>query len=327
MKQIIVREEEAGQRLYKLLARYLKEAPAGFLYKMLRKKNITLNHKKAAGSEKVQAGDEICIFLSDETYDKFSGGFSGAEIVYPVTKLDILYEDSHVLLINKPAGMLTQKAKPSDISLNEYMLGYLQKSGQWSEKDPSGIRPSVCNRLDRNTSGIVLCGKSLAGLQKLSELLKTRSMHKYYWCLVGGRLENARRIEGYVWKDPSSNQVRILDMSCQGARPIVTEYRPVKIFAECTLLEVCLITGRSHQIRAHLSSEGYPIIGDPKYGDDCLNDVYRKKYGVNHQLLHACRLEFPELTGALAGVSGKTFTAHLPPDMEKTIQELSKKDR
>lgn len=327
MKQIIVREQEAGQRLDKLLARYLKEAPTGFLYKMLRKKNITLNHKKAAGSEKVQTGDEICIFLSDETYDKFSGASSGKETVYPVVRLDILYEDGHILLIHKPSGMLTQKARPSDLSLNEYMLGYLQQSGQWDGTDHAGIRPSVCNRLDRNTSGIVLCGKSLAGLQMISELLKTRSMHKYYQCLVRGRIENASRIEGWLWKDPSSNRVCILDTPKQEARPVVTEYRPLKVFTDCTLLEVCLITGRSHQIRAHLASEGHPIIGDPKYGDRCLNDIYREKFGIESQLLHACRLTFPELSGALAGVSGRTFTAKLPPVMEKTIQELSKKDR
>ena len=157
MKQICVQEREADQRLDKLLFRYLKEAPKSFVYKMLRKKNITLNGKKADGSERVQAGDMIRMFLSDETYEKFSGKQGAGEISYPTACLDIIYEDEHILLINKPAGMLTQKAEPGDVSLNEYMLGYLQQSGQWDEETSAGVRPSVCNRLDRNTSGIVIC--------------------------------------------------------------------------------------------------------------------------------------------------------------------------
>ena len=162
MKLIEVREQDGNQRLDKLLARYLKEAPKSFLYKMLRKKNITLNGKKADGSEKVQAGDQIRIFLSDETYAKLAGNAVQNAPRYPVTSLDIIHEDDHILLINKPSGMLTQKAKPSDLSLNEYMLGYLQQSGQWSGEEEGSFRPSVCNRLDRNTSGIVICGKTLA---------------------------------------------------------------------------------------------------------------------------------------------------------------------
>lgn len=155
MKLITVHEQEEGQKLLKLLGSYLKEASGGFLHKMLRKKNITLNGKKADGSEKLKAGDEIRLFLSDETYEKFAGKQQTAKEQFPTAKLDILYEDSHVLLVNKPAGMLTQKAAYKDVSLNEYVLGYLSKSGQWSLEEKA-FRPSVCNRLDRNTSGIVI---------------------------------------------------------------------------------------------------------------------------------------------------------------------------
>lgn len=158
MKLITVHEQEEGQKLLKLLGSYLKEASGGFLHKMLRKKNITLNGKKADGSEKLKAGDEIRLFLSDETYEKFAGKQQTAKEQFPTAKLDILYEDSHVLLVNKPAGMLTQKAAYKDVSLNEYVLGYLSKSGQWSLEEKA-FRPSVCNRLDRNTSGIVICRK------------------------------------------------------------------------------------------------------------------------------------------------------------------------
>ena len=326
MKQICVQEREADQRLDKLLFRYLKEAPKSFVYKMLRKKNITLNGKKADGSERVQAGVMIRMFLSDETYEKFSGKQGAGEISYPTACLDIIYEDEHILLINKPAGMLTQKAEPGDVSLNEYMLGYLQQSGQWDEETSAGVRPSVCNRLDRNTSGIVICGKSLAGLRQMAKALKDRSMHKYYQCLVSGRIEETRRVDGYLWKDPSANKVQILKKAFKDAQPIATEYRPVRVFSGCTLLEVCLITGRSHQIRSHLASEGHPIIGDYKYGIRKVNDFYYRQYGLQSQLLHSCRLELPRLEPPLTDLSGKIFTAELPKLMRKIIVKESERE-
>lgn len=323
MKLICVHEREANQRLDKLLTRYLKEAPRGFLYKMLRKKNITLNGKKADGSEKVQAGDEIRIFLSDETYEKFSGT-QGSETDYPVTELEILYEDEHILLVNKPVGMLSQKAGPQDVSLNEYVLGYLQKSGQWKKEGSAGFKPSICNRLDRNTSGIVVCGKSLAGLQQMSAVFKDRSLHKYYQCLVAGRVTESQRIEGFLWKNPSTNKVRVLKEASKDARPIATEYRPIRHGADWSLLEICLITGRSHQIRAHLASIGHPIIGDYKYGNRSVNETYKKLWGVTSQLLHSSRLLLPQMDGPLAYLSGKCFQAELPELMQHIITEQNK---
>jgi len=326
MIKVKVGERDAGQRLDKYLRKYLAQAPSSFLYKMLRKKNITLNGKKADGSERVQAGDLIRIFLSDETYEKFSGRQGAGKISYPTVRLDIIYEDEHILLINKPAGMLTQKAEPGDVSLNEYMLGYLQQSGQWDEEaSAGGVRPSVCNRLDRNTSGIVICGKSLAGLRQMAKALKDRSMHKYYQCLAGGRIKEAGSVDGYLWKDPSTNKVQILKEAAKDAQPIATKYYPVRVFSDCTLLEVCLITGRSHQIRAHLASEGHPIIGDYKYGSRKVNDFYYRQYGLQSQLLHSCRLELPKLEPPLAGLSGKIFTAELPELMRKIIVKESER--
>lgn len=328
MKEIIVQETEAGQRLDRLLSRYLKEASRSFLYKMLRKKNITLNGKKAAGGEKVRAGDEIRLFLSDETYARFAGQKESAAAPYPAAKLDILYEDAHVLLVNKPCGLLTQKAKPEDVSLNEYVLGYLEQSGQWSEGAGSGqdrvgcaFRPAVCNRLDRNTSGIVICGKSMAGLQKMSDLLRDRSLHKYYQCLAAGQITKSRRIKGWLWKDRAANKVRILTEEREDARPIETVCRPLRVYSDCTLLEVLLITGRSHQIRAHLASEGHPLIGDWKYGIRELNEAYRKRYGLQSQLLHAGRLEFPELHEPFEKLSGRCIEAGLPALMRRITEE------
>lgn len=308
MKLITVHKQEEGQRLVKLLGAYLKEAPNSFFYKMLRKKNITLNGKKADGTEKLKCGDEIRLFLSDETYEKFAGKVQPKE-KFPMAKLNIVYEDSNVILINKPAGMLSQKSVPSDVSLNEYLLGYLEKSGQWKQEESKAFRPSVCNRLDRNTSGMMICGKSMAGLQQMAALLKDRSLHKYYLCLVKGVMTESQHLEGYLLKDENSNQVKIFQKETEGAAHIITEYEPLYTDGEATLLKVTLVTGKSHQIRAHLSSIGHPIIGDPKYGDRKVNAFFRETHGIKNQMLHAWKLTFPELAEPLDNLSEKSFEA------------------
>lgn len=308
MKLITVHKQEEGQRLVKLLGAYLKEAPNSFFYKMLRKKNITLNGKKADGTEKLKCGDEIRLFLSDETYEKFAGKVQPKE-KFPMVKLNIVYEDSNVIFINKPAGMLSQKSVPSDVSLNEYLLGYLEKSGQWKQEESKAFRPSVCNRLDRNTSGLVICGKSMAGLQQMAALLKDRSLHKYYLCLVKGVMTESQHLEGYLLKDENSNQVKIFQKETEGAAHIITEYEPLYTEGETTLLKVTLVTGKSHQIRAHLSSIGHPIIGDPKYGDRKVNAFFRETHGIKNQMLHAWKLTFPELAEPLDNLSEKSFEA------------------
>ena len=226
-----------------------------------------------------------------------------------MAKLNIVYEDSNVIFINKPAGMLSQKSVPSDVSLNEYLLGYLEKSGQWKQEESKAFRPSVCNRLDRNTSGLVICGKSMAGLQQMAALLKDRSLHKYYLCLVKGVMTESQHLEGYLLKDENSNQVKIFQKETEGAAHIITEYEPLYTEGETTLLKVTLVTGKSHQIRAHLSSIGHPIIGDPKYGERKVNAFFRETHGIKNQMLHAWKLTFPELAEPLDNLSEKSFEA------------------
>ncbi len=334
MKELCVSAAEAGQRLDKYLARYLPEAEKSFLYKMLRKKNITLNGKKAQGGELLREGDLVRVWFSDETYEKFAGGARQREDLereYPCVHLDILYEDEHVLLVNKPAGMLSQKASGSDRSLCEYLIGYMLRTGQIGPEELLRFRPSVCSRLDRNTSGIVACGKTMAGLAALSELFRERTLHKYYVCLVDGIVKEHAKLDGYLIKDESTNRVTVsMDAGPEGKR-IITEYRPLMTGENLlpdhrtdrvTALEVLLVTGRSHQIRAHLASDGHPIIGDPKYAPERLNTHYRRTYGIRRQLLHCARLEMPELDGVLAEVSGKTFTAPVPGDFLSILPEL-----
>lgn len=315
MKVITVSNNEAGQRLDKLLAKYLNRAPKSFLYRMLRKKNITLNGKKADGSERTSVGDEVKLFLADETIEKFSS----LEISNTGGNLNVLYEDEHILLINKPCGMLSQKARPSDVSLVEHLISYLLKNGSITEESLRVFRPSVCNRLDRNTSGIVVAGKSLAGLQAMAEVFKDRRLHKYYLCIVKGRITEEHLIEGFLSKDRQTNRVSVtLHPEGKDALPIRTRYRPVSASKTATLLEVELITGRSHQIRAHLASIGHPILGDVKYGGPQMD-------GLSHQLLHSWRLCLPELSGPLSYLSGREFQV-MPPEAFDSIRKEMRLD-
>lgn len=301
MKEFIINENEAGQRFDKYLAKLLREAPKSFFYKMMRKKNITLNGKKATGNEKLLSGDHVKLFLSDETFQKFSGNSTAPRAYHA---LDIIYEDENILLINKPAGMLSQPADDGTPSLVEYLTGYLLEKGSLTEEDLITFRPSVCNRLDRNTSGLIAAGKSLAGLQELSGMFKSRDLHKYYLCLVEGVLREEKYIKGYLAKDKKNNKVTIYKQEKENALPIETRYFPLGNNGKRTLLKVELITGRAHQIRAHLASEGHSVVGDPKYGKT------EKKLGG--QLLHSFQMEFPELTGSLSCLSEKMFTAPIP---------------
>ncbi|TCL58505.1 23S rRNA pseudouridine955/2504/2580 synthase [Kineothrix alysoides] len=326
MKHVLIKENEAGQRLDKYLHKCLKEAPGSFIYKMLRKKNIVLNGKKASGGEKLEIGDEIRFFLSEETLDKMSGispliseecpdkEIAEYEAAYDKYKeLEIIYENHHILIVNKPEGILTQKAEAGDLSLNEWFIGYMLYQGEIRREDLHTFKPSVCNRLDRNTSGMVICGKTLPGSQKMSELLKNRDLHKFYRLYVKGKVRKASLIEGYLVKDEKRNTVKISPAPIQDKSSYIkTKYEPLKVFEDKTLLEVELITGKTHQIRAHLASIGHPLLGDYKYGDKSFNDSYKKKYKIKNQLLHAYRLEFPELEGEFAELSKRIFTAGTP---------------
>ena len=319
MKEYIIGKNEANQRLDKYLHKLLKEASGGFLYKMLRKKNIILNGKKAEGVEKLQEGDHVKLFLSDETFLKFAGqprlNEDEPDVKLKPFSLSVVYEDEDILIINKPQGMLSQKAKPSDVSANEYILDYLLGTGALTNEELRTFRPSVCNRLDRNTSGLLIAGKSLHGLQEMAEYLKDRSMKKYYRCIVKGTVSEKKKITGYLKKDEGSNQVHIYSKEVPDSRYIETEYTPVETFSDCTLLEVHLITGRSHQIRAHLASIGHPLAGDEKYGDHNWNLTLKKKYGIRGQMLHAYRLEFPD---------GRKVTAPVPESFKKLTQLTGK---
>ncbi len=319
MQSFNVGKNEDGMRLDKLIERILPQAGKGFAYKMLRKKNIVLNGKKAEGNERLSAGDEVKFFLSDETYTAMGGKISGNEASKPSdegtrpgakTEFDfeenIIYVDADVLLVNKPEGILSQKAGQEDVSLNEYLLEYAVKKHGLDLRAPATFRPSVCNRLDRNTSGIVCCGLSMKGLRALSEMFRDRTVHKYYLALCKGEIIVPEHKKAYLIKDEKTNKVTVSDRPAEGAELIETAWRPLKYRNGCTLVEVELFTGKSHQIRAQLAHEKHPIAGDAKYGDTAFNRAMRDRYKVRSQMLAAYRIVFPK-TEVLPGISGREF--------------------
>ncbi len=345
MQNFQITNNEAGQRFDKYLKKLLSQAPGSFIYKMLRKKNITLNGKKADGSEKLNTGDEIKMFLGEDTFEKFVSPLwkpsdnsildKQAEDKYPYIPLDIIYEDEDILVINKPSGMLSQKAEAGDFSANEYIIGYLLKTHALLPEDLATFRPSVCNRLDRNTSGLLIAGKSLKGLQEMSRQLNDRSIKKYYRCLVKGQITESQIWEGWLKKEKMGNQVQIFHSEIPSAKYIKTGYRPVSWYAPAesdkpekrilrqlhrgelcqgmeiyTLLEVHLITGRTHQIRAHLAALGYPIAGDQKYGEKRLNCWFSQNFKIHSQMLHAYRMILED---------GRELTAPLGQDFQAVL--------
>lgn len=331
MQSVIVKKNEAGQRLDKFLRKLMPTAGTGFLYKMLRKKNITLNGKRAEGGEIVAQGDTLSFFFSPETFAKMTGSTEASEDRGRETKLpfsrnsaaeyirayrtllkygiSVLYEDDDILIADKPAGVLSQKATGTDCSLNEWLIGYLLERGGISPEELRTFKPSVCNRLDRNTSGIVLCGKSLTGSQYLSRWIREKRIQKIYRTVCAGEINEEITLRGYLEKDSVKNKVQINLKTLSGERAfkagtvlkgktrqdyIETVCRPLAVSGGFTLLEVNLITGKTHQIRAHLASIGHPLIGDAKYGDSRVNQYFREKFGLQYQLLHAYRAELPD---------------------------------
>lgn len=319
MKKLTVGTLDKGQRLDKYLGRKLGLAPVSFFYKMLRKKNITLNGKKATGKEILQEGDEISLFLSDETIDKFMVKEDtqkklleeNAKKIPDIDRKRIIFENRDILLYNKPSGALTQKAKKEDISLNEQLLCYVYANQESSK----GFHPSVCNRLDRNTSGMVTFGKTLPGSQYLTEMFRNRSCHKYYLAVVKGKVDGYHRQKAWLKKDEKKNLVQVRLHPFEGAEPIETAYLPVGFNGTNTLLEVWLITGKTHQIRAFLSYMGHPILGDVKYKGDS-----SEKGKTKGQLLHSWCLQIPQNPDPeWEEVAGKEFYADVPAPFYKAM--------
>ena len=330
MREIVISKNEAGQRLNKLVMKYLNKAPSSFVYRMIRKKNIKLYGGKAVGNEIVYVGDVIQLYLADDTIDSFRDdniqtAASGSQKKF---KPEIIYHDHNVLIVNKPVGVLSQKASKDDYSINESVLDYLLDNGYITSEQLRTYKPSICNRLDRNTSGLVLCGVSLMGNQELSRIIRERNIDKYYYTIVKGHIKSVQDVTAYLVKDEKKNTVIVRDgvdeikqdSGKNEFEKIHTIFEPVRSNGKYTEVKVKLITGKTHQIRAQLSHMGYPIVGDQKYGDRETNIYFRQTYKLRNQLLHCGEVKFTNVTGGLDYLTGKIFSA-FKPDMYKKIEK------
>ena len=314
MKEVNITGKEENQRLDKFLLKYFNNAPKSFVYKMLRKKRIKFNGKKAEGNEIIKNGDKLQMYIAPETMDSL---MSEKEIVKAERHFGIVYEDDNILVVSKPAGLLSHPESSADKNtLIDQILYYLYEKGDYDMSKESSFTPAICNRLDRNTGGIVIAGKNLAAVQAVNKAIAQRKIKKYYITMVRGEFTQEKELFGYHVKDELTNTVKVLKKEAPGAKKIFTKVKPLAVKDNFSLLEIDLITGKSHQIRAHLKSMGYPVIGDRKYGEMRVNTRFKDKYGLNNQFLFAYKIAWHENEGVMAYLNGKEFTASLPDYIE-----------
>lgn len=302
---LIITKNDAGQRLDKFLTKTYRNLPMSLLYKAIRKKDIRLNGKRCEANSRLQEGDSVYLFLPDDALQIAPPTY---EFMHASRALDIVYEDDHVMLLNKKAGLLVH---PDDKEFADTLIfrvqRYLYEKGEYDPAAEQSFTPALVNRIDRNTCGIVIAAKTAAALRILNDKLKHREIEKYYLCIVHGRMpKQTDTLEGYLEKNENQNRVYISDAPRPGARTIRTRYTVLEQRGDLSLLEIHLLTGRTHQIRAHLASIGHPLLGDGKYGTNALN----KGTGFNKQALCSYRLQFDFTTdaGELQYLNGKEFT-------------------
>lgn len=306
MKQVTVGKNDAGQRMDKFLTKTFRNLPQSLMYRAIRKKDIKLNGKRCEISTRVAEGDTVTLYLPDDALEISAPVY---EFLTASRKLDIVYEDDNLMLLNKPVGLLVH---PDDREFGDTLIfrvqRYLYEKGEYRPDEENSFVPALVNRIDRNTEGIVIAAKNAAALRILNERLKNREIQKYYLCLVHGTMPQTEdTLTGYLEKNSDQNRVYISDRRTGDAsRTIATAYKVLEAHDGLSLLEIHLLTGRTHQIRAHLASIGHPLLGDGKYGTNAIN----KGSGFSHQALCSYRLcfDFDAPAEELEYLRGKEFS-------------------
>ena len=305
MKELTVKNNDSGQRLDRFIGKAVPLLPESLLQKYIRLKRIKLNGKGAKRDTRLAAGDVLQLYINDEFFEKPREENSYLKVGTP--RLTIVYEDENILLADKKPGVLCHSAGEwSWDTLISNIQAYLRQSGEWDPKAENAFTPALCNRIDRNTGGIVIAAKNAEALRILNEKIRDREIEKFYLCAVSGRPRPASgRLENYLFKDAKKNQVFIKDKPEPGCKTAVTEYRVLCSKGQLSLVECRLLTGRTHQIRAQMAHAGWPLLGDGKYGRERFN----KDFGENGQALYSYRLrfEFPTDAGVLEYLRGKEF--------------------
>lgn len=306
MKSYTVNNNESNQTLEKYVKKVLSDAPLSFIYKVFRKRDVKLNGKRADLKERIKTGDIVEIYVSDDKLEDFK-----KKMPLPNEKIKdlIIFEDSNILIVNKPKGMLVQKDEKNCVSLDQLAISYFMFKNKNIDSTFS-IAPA--HRIDRNTSGIVIFGKSVEVMQELLTAFKNhKNVEKHYLTLVNGIVDKKGEVKLPLIKNEETGIVKPGRLS-DGAKSAWTIYRPIKVYGDYTLLDVQILTGRTHQIRAHLLAIDHPIVGDQKYGNFKTNKEFAEKYGLTSQFLHAQKVTFHDMTGKLSYLNEKEFVAELP---------------
>ena len=316
MTEITVTKNDAGQRADRFLTKAYPNLSLPLICKLMRKKRIKLNGARTEPNVKLSEGDVFRFYLSDELLDT-GGREKTADFREVPPEIDVIYEDENILLCDKPVGMVVHEDNDntSDTLINRIKC-YLWKQGEYDPDSEQSFVPALCNRIDRNTGGIVIAAKNAEALRILNDKIRDREIEKYYLCAVQGRPRNpSGRLENYLFKDAAKNQVYVKNRPEPGAKTAITEYRLIRSAGALSLMECRLLTGRTHQIRAQMAAAGMPLLGDGKYGSERFN----KNFGEKGQALYSYKLEFsfPTDAGILEYLRGKVFTVESVDFAEK----------